>query len=172
MIIKNYGLRWWRHLIFWGWPGKAGCLRGRLGDSVVDFREQIGIYILYDHEKIVYIGQAVKDTHNIFSRLKDHTRDSLADRWNRFSWFGIRKVVGGGERLADIAAGYKTDTRDMLDHLEAILLAVVEPPLNKQGSKWVGAPQYIQEKHDEQPADVETLIRDLHKQLCSGKRNG
>jgi hypothetical protein len=168
MIIKNYGLRWQRDLIFWGWKGKAGCLLGRLADNTVDFRGQIGIYILYDNEKIVYIGQAVKDNYTIFSRLKDHTRDSLADRWNRFSWFGIRKVVGG-ENLASIAAAYKTDTKDMLDHLEAILLAVVEPQLNKQGGKWIGASQYIQEKHEEHPEDIETLIRELHQKLCAGE---
>jgi len=166
MIIKNYGLRWQRDLIFWGWPGKAGCLLGRLGDNVVDFRGQVGIYILYDTTKIIYIGQAVNTT--IYSRLKDHTKDSLADRWNRFSWFGILKVVKS-KKLAYKAAAYTTNIQDMLDHLEAILLAVVEPSLNKQGGKWAKTPQYIQEKHKDHPEDIETLIRDIHKQLCSKK---
>ena len=168
MIIKNYGLRWQRDLIFWGWPGKAGCLLGRLGDTIIDFRRQIGIYILYDNEKIVYIGQAVKDNHTIFSRLKDHTKDHLADRWNRFSWFGILKVKGGKE-LVKVASAYQTNTKDMVDHLEAILLAVIEPPLNKQGGKWTVATQYIQEKHPEHPEDIEVLIRKIHEHLCSGR---
>ena len=32
----------------------------------------------------------------LFSRLKNHLSDHLADRWDKFSWFGVRKVNKSG----------------------------------------------------------------------------
>jgi len=70
-IIKNYGLRWSRDKVDWGarGPGKGGTLFGKYGtansEDVVDFRDQIGVYVLYDKDfDPVYIGQAGKQWQN------------------------------------------------------------------------------------------------------------
>ena len=89
MTIKNYGLMWERDCVHWsGARGNAGRLMGKgpIGkpnkDQLeVDFRHQIGVYILYRNESVVYVGQAGAGNNTLFSRLKNHFVDHLADRW-------------------------------------------------------------------------------------------
>ena len=57
-LVQNYGLYWNKDLIYWGGPKSQGTLLGVKfengtikGKSIVDFRNQIGIYILYDINK-------------------------------------------------------------------------------------------------------------------------
>lgn len=78
-------------------------------------------------------------------RLKDHLTDDLAGRWDMFSWFGTRQVIAQGKLKAPKASASTTfDTA--LNHLEAILIHVAEPPLNRQGGKWGSAVQYLQQR--------------------------
>lgn len=53
--IKNFGHYWSRDLIDWGWQGSAGSMLGDLkpnaNESDADFRNQIGIYVLYDENR-------------------------------------------------------------------------------------------------------------------------
>ena len=100
MLIQNYGLFWRRDNVFWGrqnnkgklegYPAKAKPRSGKNG-NVVNFRDQQGIYCLYDELfRLVYVGQAgANDKQRLFGRLKTHTTDQLAARWERFSWFGL-----------------------------------------------------------------------------------
>ncbi|MEO0963192.1 MAG: GIY-YIG nuclease family protein, partial [Pseudomonadota bacterium] len=61
-------------------------------DNTVDFRQQRGIYVLYDGNfNIVYVGQAGAGNQDLFGRLKNHLTDHLASRWSLFSWFGVRR---------------------------------------------------------------------------------
>ena len=111
----------------------------------VDFREQIGVYILYRNENVVYVGQAGSGNFTLFSRLKNHLTDHLADRWDKFSWFGVRKVNKNGslsEAQGDLNRNIKAS--EISDLLEGLLITVVEPPLNKQGARWPGIEQYFQ----------------------------
>ena len=150
MIINNYGLHWKRDGVGWGTPGPGGkgSVTGRLSKKVksptVDFREQAGIYILQDGFKPIYIGQSGKGTHRLFDRLRNHSRSDLAERWDRFSWFGIYPVLNG---VVDITANVQkieTDIFNVLDHLEGVLISVTEPPLNRQGGRFGEAEQYKQ----------------------------
>ena len=60
MTIKNYGLMWERESVRWvGTKGNAAKLMGQgpIGNPIkdqveVDFREQIGVYILYRNETV------------------------------------------------------------------------------------------------------------------------
>ncbi len=156
LLIKNYGLLWERRFIEWGRGKKKGHLKGRQKRSkykVVDFREQIGIYVLYDKDlKPIYIGQAGGgENKKLFNRLKDHRKDHLANRWLYFTWFGLRRV-NKNKTLYERDQPSKTYTATgklLLDQLEGTLIAVAEPLLNKQGSKWQGAEQYYQEVDEE-----------------------
>jgi hypothetical protein len=95
VLIKNYGLFWAEKNVFWGVGNNAGTLLGvpakNLTAKKIDFREQSGVYVLYADYQMVYVGQAGAGNQKLFTRLKQHTRDALAGRWNQFSWFGIRR---------------------------------------------------------------------------------
>src|SRR5208282_3263832 len=96
-LIHNYGLFWHRSDVLWGHQKVRGHLKGKLAKAKsglpVDFRNQAGLYVLYDDSfRLVYVGQAGAGNQFLFSRLRQHTRDALADRWTRFSWFGIKWV--------------------------------------------------------------------------------
>lgn len=155
MLIQNYGLFWQRSDVEWGYPGKGykGNLLGKYArlrrSTEVDFREQQGVYVLYDDNfKIVYVGQAGRGDQRLFTRLRNHKRDHLSQRWSRFSWFGILPVVDG-----ELNLDFKIDVPDVpsvLNHVEAILLAAAEPPLNLQRGRFGNdVQQYIQHCVDE-----------------------
>ena len=98
-IIANMGLFWHRDKVLWSGDRRVGPKRllgvraGAKRSGDVDFWRQVGVYALYADYRLVYVGQAgIGDTSSIGNRLKKHTTDDLADRWDMFSWFGLRKV--------------------------------------------------------------------------------
>lgn len=102
-IIQCYGLFWREEDVFWGAGRTRGQLLGvpaRLRTATpTDFRQQVGIYVLYSGHQMIYVGQTGSGKRKLFSRLKAHRRDSLADRWDRFSWFGLRRPGTIGVRV-------------------------------------------------------------------------
>lgn len=149
MLIKNYGLFWSAEDVFWGESGKGnkGNLLGKLPNekraTAVNFREQTGIYVLYADYEMVYVGQTAGKDYKLFRRLSDHRKNDLAGRWNRFSWFGTR-YVRRDNSLSDEKSNAQAKHKVVLDQIEAILIHVSEPPLNRQGGKWGEAEQYLQ----------------------------
>lgn len=150
MIIRNYGLHWKREHINWGGRGRgnAGDLSGRLVDKVkspeVDFRWQSGIYVLQDRFVPIYIGQTGSGNDNrLFNRLKSHAWNRLAERWDRFSWFGIAPVIDG-EVVPSDDHKVSTTVRHVLDHVEGVLISITEPAQNRQGARFGEAEQYRQ----------------------------
>lgn len=58
----------------------------------------------------------------------------MSERWSRFSWFGIVPVNEDGAALSkDCSEEQATKTGSILDYLEAILIILAEPVLNKKG---------------------------------------
>lgn len=166
MLIKNYGLFWRREWIFWGRGRNAGHLRGRKSPTAepVDFRYQQGVYVLYDSNfRLVYVGQAgANDQQRLFGRLYQHRTDQLADRWERFSWFGVRAVNRDSTLRAEAEAAHPT-LGDVLNHIEAILISASEPPHNRQGGRF-GAEvhNYLQFRDDENLGpELDDMIRDI-----------
>ena len=157
MIIKNFGQFWERNSIQWGRPGptQRGHLKGylRARGPKVDFRDQIGVYVLYDAGLApVYVGQAGNGNKRLLARLNDHETDHLWNRWQHFSWFGFRGVNSTNHALTDkdkITKTFKEKGSSLIDQLEGILIAAMEPKLNKQGAKWSGADEYFQHIDDE-----------------------
>ena len=100
-LVKSCGLFWLREEVDWK-PGngnkKAFHLMGRIGANrpgirIADFRRQQGIYILYAPHGPYYVGLTVAQ--GLGKRLRDHTEDAHKDKWDRFSWFGLRNVGPG-----------------------------------------------------------------------------
>jgi hypothetical protein len=61
------------------------------GKRVADFRTQSGIYILYGDYGPLYVGAVWGD--RLGRRLREHLNpNDLGGQWDRFSWFGFRRV--------------------------------------------------------------------------------
>lgn len=148
----------------------AGSNKGNLlgttsGVGITDFREQIGVYVLFDKDLLpVYVGQAGNGNANLFVRLKQHTNDHLWNRWEYFSWFGLRGI-NSNNSLSNhdiVEKIYKSSGSDILNELEGILIVAMEPRLNKQGARFPGAQEFFQEV-DENVAEM--TIEDLANQI-------
>lgn len=116
-IIKNYGFLWDRNHIYRGAGSNAGHLKGTApGRTTADFREQIGVYVLYDpSQRIVYVGQAGNGNATLFTRLKNHMDGQLWNRWQFFSWVGFRDVnsdgkLSGQQNVDSGVSGFNTQT--------------------------------------------------------------
>jgi hypothetical protein len=129
-------------------------------------REQQGVYCLYDDSfRLVYVGQAGgKNEQRLFGRLKQHREDFVSDRWTKFSWFGVRRVLGNGELQAEKSAAHP-DIGDVLNHIEAILIAAAEPVHNRQGGRFGETVEKYLQYRDTENVGPETaeMLRDLWK---------
>lgn|SRR5574337_126539 len=168
-MIMTYGLLWHRKYIHRGAGGNKGTLLGHHPKyGTVDFREQIGIYVLYDKDFVpVYVGQAGNGRANLFSRLKTHTEDHLWNRWEYFSWFGLRRVNDGNRKLSEFdsaAKKYVAPGSAVLNEVEGVLIAAMEPKLNKQGSSFKDAVQFEQDL-DENVKDIS--LEDIYAKVDS-----
>jgi hypothetical protein len=155
--LEAFGMFWRRDQVLWS--GKPR-LWGRQGEGAqnVNFSEQVGVYLLHDRDRVLYVGRAA-DT--LFARLKAHTRDRLGGRWDRFSWFGLRAVTENGE-LGSPSISWTHAV--VIETLEALLIEALEPPLNrKRGDNFSGV-EYLQVLEPE-------LVKQRKKQLLDEMYN-
>lgn len=150
--IQSLGLFWREDSVFWGAGKKRGKLLGvpatRLTAEPIDFREQIGIYILYDDFRPIYVGQTAGGGQKLLARLKQHRKDDLAGRWNRFSWFGMLRVLGSGD-LSAFPRHFNILNQVLLNHMEGILIHAIEPPMNGQSGRFgKKVKRYLQVRDD------------------------
>ena len=175
-IIKNYGFLWERKYFYRGSGSNAGHLKGRMNASdEVDFREQIGVYVLYEkNQTIVYVGQAGNGNATLFGRLKNHMDGTLWNRWEYFTWIGFRDVNADGalSKQQDVQSGVSGfKYSDALNEIEGILIEVIEPKLNKQSGRLKTACEYFQVidqkiqdiTNHELLAKIETAIEAIEK---------
>lgn len=135
--LRAFGMFWQRAWVLWSGPSR---LLGRQGAGAtdVDFTSQIGVYLLHDRERVIYVGRA---TDALFSRLKAHTADRLSGRWDRFSWFGLRSVKTDG-KLSNSATPWNEEV--VVETMEALLIESLEPPLNRRRGDNLSGIEYIQ----------------------------
>ena len=144
-LFKNCGLFWNADDVYFGRQGGRGVNRGALRGVAektpsveVDFRDQIGIYALYADFDLVYVGQVgAGDGQRLLARLRQHSQKDFKGRWNRFSWFGLRSVLAGGE-LSNENTTFHPSRAQVLNHIEGIILQFAEPALNGQEGKFCG----------------------------------
>lgn len=177
-MIQNYGLFWSRDGVHWNFGrGGRGAFRGSLkgeivrnrNAEVVDFREQVGIYCLYDNNfKLLYVGQAGFGNATLFDRLRSHTGNDLAERWTKFSWFGLKPVLFGEQNVhsLDAVPQNQIEVGQVLNSLEGILIVGAEPPLNRQGPRFGEAQKFAQYWDDEHvyPPLVE-MVKEIYDSL-------
>lgn len=130
-MIGAYGRFWRREKVEWKTNGKTE-LKGNQGKGSIDvnFSEEIGIYLLHRGYEIVYIGQATKQS--IVSRLEQHTKDDLANKWDTFSWFGFFNVNEENGKINTSCKSIKMDLNKVAETLEALLIESIEPRFNRK----------------------------------------
>lgn len=131
-FIRSYGMFWRREEVNWSpriTEGGPYRLLGRKNHNqpalqVCDFRNQAGIYVLYDDYGPYYVGLAKTAIGN---RLRDHTRDDHKNCWDRFSWFGFRRVKNatddnGLQQLGVMPKQLLSGTTNTIRDIEALLM--------------------------------------------------
>jgi hypothetical protein len=164
MLIRSVGLFWHADRVYWGAGSQAGKLWGVPRTNVtadpIDFRDQRGIYVLYAGYEMVYVGQT--GSQGLLTRLKQHRHDDLFERWDRFSWFGLRWVRQDLE-LSSMTTARHVPTNDALDHIEAILIYAAEPALNSQGGRFgKSVIRYVQVRDSRLGLTEHELLREIH----------
>ncbi len=161
-IINSFGIYWNRTLVHWkSYPDLLGIQQ--VGASEVNFREQIGIYLLHDGRETIYVGQAIDQP--LGKRLKIHTIDRLSGRWDRFSWFGFYPISDKGNLITDVKLDNFT-FQNLGDLLEAVLIESMEPRQNrKQGNLFSGLEFLQLEAPEIQKIQKQQLIKELTEKL-------
>jgi hypothetical protein len=185
MLISNFGHLWERKYIYYGagGAGNKGHLKGYITEKqTADFRDQIGIYVLFDKDLLpVYIGQAGSGHRRLLDRLNQHETDHLWNRWEYFSWFGFRRVNNGNRKLSafdDVDKQFKAKGSLLLNEIEGALITALEPKLNKQGARWKDVEEYFQTRDEimEEPTMGDLVERfdridDLIKSLSQNQKS-
>lgn len=161
-IINAFGIYWNRNLVHWKTnPDLLGIQQ--IGATEVNFKDQRGIYLLYDNREIIYVGQAIEQT--LGQRLKQHISDRLSGRWDRFSWFGFYSVNDKGH-LSDRKKFENIDIQVLSDTLEAILIESVEPRQNRKQGNTLSGMEYLQKESAEiKKKRTEELLKELTDKL-------
>jgi hypothetical protein len=161
-FVRSYGMFWDRAEVDWA-PGAGNAnqfrLLGRFGKvhpkvEVCDFRTQRGIYVLYDDHGPYYVGLA--RSQDIGNRLRDHTRDHHAKKWDRFSWFGFRQVLVAAESdgtrcLGKVPSKLLTNSDETIGDVEALLIQTLGTYRtgNIQQMRFASAQRWEQVRKDE-----------------------
>lgn len=140
IAVQAYGIYWERAAVDWSKTvPRLDCQQFGTSDAV-DMSEQRGIYVLFDHRAVVYVGRATDQ--GLGTRLRQHTWDRLRSRWDRFSWFGFHTVGNDGKLQAPTGAQLGLD--GIISVLEAVLIELAEPPQNRQQGKGLSGSEYLQ----------------------------
>lgn len=160
-IIHSFGMYWQRDLVVWRNDPKMYGKQAR--SKPVDFGKQKGIYILYDHHTVVYVGRAIDRP--LGKRLFEHTVDRLGSRWNRFSWFGLLDVTQEGNLRE---TNLNTSLASLVATLEALLIEALEPPQNrKRGDDF--SIEYIQDIDPElKEKEIQNTLRAIEQKMRGG----
>ena len=159
-VIRCLGMYWQRDLVVWkNDPRVFG--KQQAFSKPVDFGSQRGIYILYDHHTVVYVGRSVDRP--LGKRLYEHTIDRLGSRWNRFSWFGLLNVTDEGNL---VEAPIKVTLPSLIATLEALLIETLEPPQNRKRGDDFSVMEYIQDIDPEiKERELQNTLRAIEQKL-------
>jgi len=162
-VIRCLGMYWQRELVVWRTEPRIFGKQQSMSRPV-DFGGQRGIYILYDHHTVIYVGRSVDRP--LGRRLFEHTIDRLGSRWNRFSWFGLLDVTDEGA-LVDVPL--KVSTPSLIATLEALLIETMEPPQNRKRGDDFSVVEYIQDIDPElKERELQSTLRAIEQKLRGG----
>ncbi len=161
-IIQAFGMYWQRDLVVWRRDAKL-LGKEQANSKAIDFGRQRGIYILYDHHTVVYVGRSIDRP--VGQRLFEHTTDRLGSRWDRFSWFGLLAPTNEGG-LREVALNNALPS--IIATLEALLIEALEPPQNRKRGDDLTGMEYIQALDPElQERQLQQTLRSIEQKLRS-----
>lgn len=139
-LVGAFGMYWRRDIV--KWSGTQVHLMGQQSDTSkpVDFAGQVGVYLLHDRDRIIYVGKVDADE-RLGSRIREHTKGRLAYRWDRFSWFGLRRPTGAGNLETNPRPATE---RELVGLMEAILIEAIEPGLNRKRGEGLRSVEFYQ----------------------------
>ena len=168
MFIKNYGLFWQADEIDWfprkGEGGRFNMLgrqgMNRPGLRLADFKDNPGIYVLYDNHGAYYTGLTTEQ--GIGIRLRDHQQNDHAGNWVRFSWFGFRQVLKGVDdhglcRLRELAKLNAGDPKTFIRDVEALLIKAMGLR-NISQTQFSEAEEWVQVKSHEKADFIKRVL--------------
>ena len=159
-IIQAFGMYWQRNLVVWRRDAKL-LGKEQAHSRPIDFGGQRGIYILYDHHTVVYIGRSIDRP--VGQRLFEHTTDRLGSRWDRFSWFGLLEPTNEGG-LSKVPLNGSLSS--IIATLEAVLIEALEPPQNRKRGDDLTGMEYIQALDpDLQERQLQQTLRSIEQKL-------
>ncbi len=162
-IIHSFGMYWQRDLVVWRNDPKVYGKQQALSKPV-DFGKQKGIYILYDHHTVAYVGRSIDRP--LGKRLFEHTIDRLGSRWNRFSWFGLLDVTQEGNLRE---TNLNISLASLVATLEALLIEALEPPQNRKRGDDFSAIEYIQDIDPElKEREIQNTLRSIEQKMRGG----
>lgn len=162
-FINSFGIYWNRESVDWkpSHPDLFGVQTQKA--TPINFKSQIGVYLLHDVRETIYVGQAIDQP--IGARLKSHLSGRLSSRWDRFSWYGIYPVQSNG-KLAKSISFKETTSRMIGDVLEAVLIEGLEPRQNRKQGNNFALLEYTQEESIElQIARQKKALDDFLKKM-------
>ena len=138
-LIQSFGMYWRASEVVWkSNPRLLG--QQQIGSDQINFSNQVGVYVLYDRDRVIYVGRTTDRA--IGQRLFEHTKGRMNGRWDRFSWFGLKGVDEKGDL---VAADFNLNGENILiETLEAILIETLEPPQNRKRGDQFSATEYLQ----------------------------
>lgn len=131
--------------MFWhaskvAWKTKPKLLgQQQQGAKAIDFSDQVGIYLLHDRNKVIYVGRCIDRPLGV--RLAEHTKDRLNGRWDRFSWFGLKGVLDSGKLTAP---DFSATQSEIISLMEAVLIEALEPAQNRKRGDDFSDIEYLQ----------------------------
>lgn len=159
-IIRSFGMYWQRDLVVWRNDPKLFG-KQQATSKPIDFGKQKGIYILYDHHTVVYVGRSVDRP--LGKRLFEHTVDRLGSRWNRFSWFGLLDATDDGGLKE---TPFSNSLSNIIASLEALLIEALEPPQNRKRGDDFSAIEYIQDIDSElREREIQSTLRSIEQKM-------
>ena len=155
-----YGYRWKRDWVEWneglgrGRPKKEDSVEKALWGKkapgmAVNFAEQVGVYLLHNGDRTVYVGRITGGKNakrGLYDRLREHTRDSLKDDWNTFSWFGLLENKDGtlSNNHVPPKKGKDEELLQLIATIEAVIINGIRPRGNSRGGDIGGNRKYEQ----------------------------
>lgn len=136
LAVAAYGLHWEREKVDWSARRLLGYDIDPNPEQAIDFADQQGVYLLHSWQSVVYVGKTTAKTEGLFNRLRwHHQRQAWSGKWERFSWFGIRRVSENGE----MDDGPDTASKEVVSALmEAVLIETLRPSFNQQQGSYMG----------------------------------
>jgi hypothetical protein len=162
-LIRTFGEYWNPNLVDWENSGNllGTRSRSRKGPDLNVYEER-GVYVLYNDYLPVYVGKAFRQS--IGSRLQLHrVSRRKGSRWDSFSWFGLKGFKANDE-LRSLSKVPSVRPEALIETLEALLIAVIDPKLNSRRETLKGAMPLYQSETD-RPRDTDQRLDDIESKL-------